>query len=279
MPCLAQVKYEGRLRQSDGLKIEKSDILSKYIAHATIERKWSPDVISGRMKLEGCKESISTESIYKYVYTSPEAKELGIYKQLAHKRFQKHKRGERIRKHIIPNRTSIHKRPDIANSKAELGQFEVDLTFHTGNRGKNIGVMAEKLSRKVMLVLNRCKKSLTVTTGFMHKMQSIPSTLRKTLTFDNGKEFTKHTNYNLLGFDAFFCDPYQPTQKDLVEKMNSMIHRILPKNIDINTITQNTLDSVADILNNMPRKIFGYQTPNEIWNKMAHKGIKKERGC
>ena len=49
--------------------------------------------------------------------------------------------------------------------------------------------------------------------------------------------------------------------------MNSMIHRILPKNININTITQEVLDDVAEILNNLPRKIFGYKTPNELWSE------------
>ena len=82
---------------------------------------------------------------------------------------------------------------------------------------------------------------------------------------DNGKEFVGHIAYRLAGFKTFFCDPYRPRQKALVEKMNSMIHRILPKNIDMTTITQRQLDNVADILNNMPRKIFGYKTPNQIW--------------
>jgi IS30 family transposase len=98
-------------------------------------------------------------------------------------------------------------------------------------------------------------------------MSSIPKEFRKTLTLDNGKEFSGHTAFRLKGFDTYFCDPYRPRQKALVEKMNSMIHRILPKKIDINTITQEALDNVADILNNMPRKIFGYKTPNEIWNE------------
>ena len=70
-----------------------------------------------------------------------------------------------------------------------------------------------------------------------------------------------HVNYRLLGFKTFFCDAYRPRQKALVEKMNSMIHRILPKNININTITQEVLDDVAEILNNLPRKIFGYKNP------------------
>jgi IS30 family transposase len=90
-------------------------------------------------------------------------------------------------------------------------------------------------------------------------------TIRKTLTMDNGKEFVGHVAYRLTGFKTFFCDPYRPRQKALVEKMNSMIHRILPKNTDITTVTQKQLDNVAGILNNMPRKIFGYKTPNELW--------------
>ena len=98
-------------------------------------------------------------------------------------------------------------------------------------------------------------------------MKKIPEKARKTLTLDNGKEFVRHVTYRLLGFKTYFCDAYKPRQKALVEKMNSMIHRILPKNIDIITITQEVLDDVADILNNLPRKIFGYKTPNEVWNE------------
>ena len=118
-----------------------------------------------------------------------------------------------------------------------------------------------------MLVLNASKRSSIVTAGFLKKMSNLPANARKTLTMDNGTEFTKHINFHLLGFKTFFCDPYRPRQKALVEKMNSMIHRILPKTIDITTVTQKILDNVADILNNMPRKILGYKTPNEIWNK------------
>ena len=66
---------------------------------------------------------------------------------------------------------------------------------------------------------------------------------------------------------AWLSTAYRARQKALVEKMNSMIHRIIPKNIDINTITQEALDDVADILNNLPRKILGYKTPNEVWDE------------
>ncbi len=279
MPCVAQSKYERRLHKSEGLKIESSGFLQNYILDAMTIDKWSPDAIAGRMKLENCPETVSTETIYKYVYTSPVARKLVLYLHLPHKKLQRQERGKRVKREIIPNRTSIHERTAIANQKVELGHFDVDLTFHKGNRSKNIGAMVDKASQRIMLVLNRCKRSLTVTTGFLAKIKSIPHHLRKTLTFDNGKEFTGHTAYRLMGFDTFFCDAYRPRQKALVEKMNSMVHRILPKKIDINTVTQEALDNVADILNNMPRRLFGYKTPNEIWNEKLHDSTNIMRGC
>ena len=279
MPCIAQARYKSRLHQSELSKIERNLELQEYIARCMIDYKWSPDAIAGRMKLEGFSETVSTEAIYQYVYTSPIARKLKLYTYLPQRRLARQARRERIPRQIIPDRISIHKREAIANEKKELGHFEVDVTFHKGNKSKNIGVMVDKFSQKAMLVLNRCKRSLTVTTGFLSKMNSIPAQLRKTLTMDNGKEFVGHVAYRLMGFDTFFCDPYRPRQKALVEKMNSMLHRILPKKIDINTITQDILDDTADILNNMPRKIFGYKTPNEIWAEKLNNITKIKRGC
>ena len=267
MPCVAHEKYEERLHKEDELKIEKSPFLQAYIAKGMTIYAWAPDVIAGRLKLDKSTETVSTESIYRYVYTSPIAIKAGLYRYLPQKKLKRQERGKRVKRVIIPNRTSIHERPAIANHKKELGHVEVDLTFHKGNQSKNIGVMVDKATQKVFLILNRSKTSLTVTTGFMKKISLIPEKLRRTLTMDNGKEFVGHMAYKLMSFNTYFCDAYRPRQKALVEKMNSMIHRILPKNIDINTITQEVLDNVENILNNMPRKIFGYKTPNEMWEE------------
>jgi IS30 family transposase len=267
MPCVAHKKYEERLHKEDELKIEKSPFLQAYIAKGMMIYAWAPDVIAGRLKLDKSAETVSTESIYRYVYTSPIAIKTGLYSYLPQKKLKRQERGKRVKRVIIPNRTSIHKRPAIANHKKELGHVEVDLTFHKGNQSKNIGVMVDKATQKVFLILNRSKTSLTVTTGFMKKISLIPENLRKTLTMDNGKEFVGHMAYKLMSFNTYFCDAYKPRQKALVEKMNSMIHRILPKNIDINTITQEVLDNVENILNDMPRRIFGYKTPNEMWEE------------
>ena len=266
IPRVAQEKYNERLHRQGLFKIEKEPNLLSYIKDGMIKKKWFPDSISGKLKLDnGGSCVISTESIYRFVYTSPIAAKLKLHFYLPSKRYKRQERGKRRKRILIPQRVSIHDREAIADQKQELGHFEADLTFHRGNQSMNIGSMVDKKSQKVMLVLNNSKQSATVTTGFLGKIKKLPQNIRKTLTMDNGKEFVGHVAYRLTGFKTFFCDPYRPRQKALVEKMNSMIHRILPKNIDITTVTQKQLDGVADILNNMPRRIFGYKTPNEIW--------------
>ncbi len=267
LPCKAHGYYEGRLRKEDGLKIEKEPVLREYIVQKMRGEYYSPDAISGRLKLNNSLPNISTESIYKFIYTSPMASKLSLHQYLPTKRLKRQERGKRRQRVVIPARTSIHEREEVADQKLEIGHFEGDLTFHKGNQSANIGCMVDKKSQKVFLVKNSSKKTSTVTGGFLLKMKKIPEKARKTLTLDNGKEFVRHVTYRLLGFKTYFCDAYKPRQKALVEKMNSMIHRILPKNIDITTITQEVLDDVADILNNLPRKVFGYKTPNEVWNE------------
>lgn len=267
MPCIAQEKYTERLHKEDGLKIEKDQILREYIVGKMRSEHYSPDAIAGRLKLDSSLPNISTESIYKFIYTSPMASTLALYRHLPTKRLKRQERGKRRQRVVIPARISVHEREAVADQKVEIGHFEGDLTFHKGNQSANIGCMVDKKSQKVFLIKNVSKRTSSVTTGFLAKMKEIPEKARKTLTLDNGKEFVRHVTYRLLGFKTYFCDAYRPRQKALVEKMNSMIHRILPKNIDINTITQEVLDEVAEILNNLPRKIFGYKTPNEVWSE------------
>ena len=227
----------------------------------------SPDAISGRLKLDKNLPNVSTESIYKFVYTSPMASTLALYKHLPMKRLKRQERGKRRQRVMIPVRISIHEREAVADQKLEIGHFEGDLTFQRGNQSANIGCMVDKKSQKVFLIKNTSNRTSSVTTGFLSKMKQVPEKARKTFTMDIGKEFMRHVTYHLLGFKTYFCDAYRPRQKALVEKMNSMIHRILPKNIDITIITQEVLDEVAEILNNLPRKIFGYKTPNDVWSE------------
>ena len=156
---------------------------------------YSPDAISGRLKLNGKLHNVSTETIYNFIYTSPIAVQLGLHKLLPTKRLKRQERGKRRQRVVIPARTSNHEREEVAKKKIEIGHFEGDLTFHKGNQSANIGCLVDKMSQKVFLTKNSSKKASTVTGGFLLKMKGIPEKTRKTLTLDNGKEFVRHVTY------------------------------------------------------------------------------------
>lgn len=265
-PCLSHDKYLQRLHKKDSRKIDSDPKILDYIIKKMQKEIWSPDVISAKI-YKDIGVYISTDTIYNYIYESEKGRSLKLYKLLARKRPFRIKHGSRRTRVQIPNRESIHNREPVADEKLELGHFEGDLTFQKGNQSKNTGVLVDKKSQKVFLVSNSSKKRNTVTYGFSSQIRRIPKHLRKTIAFDNGKEFVSHMTYRLQGFKTYFCDAYSPWQKGLVEKINSMIHRIFPKNIDINKLDSFTLKKIENILNNMPRKILGYKTPNQVWDE------------
>jgi IS30 family transposase len=266
IPTIAHNNYRKVLCKKGGFKIDENPKILKHIKHRLINHKWSPDVISAK-SIEEIGASISTETIYNYIYNSKNAQQLELYKYLPFKRKNRLKRGSKRKSATIPNRVSISKREAVADNKTEIGHFEVDLTFHKNNRSANMSAMVDKTSQKVILCFNKNKTSNAVSSGLLQRINKIPKRVRKTMTFDNGKEFTNHTNYQLKGFKTYFCNAYSPWQKGLVEKINSMIHRIFPKHIDINKLTKNKLQKIENLLNNMPRKILDYKTPNEVWNE------------
>ena len=243
IPMMAEKKYKTRLHKGGFCKIESNQEIFDYVVNRLKKDKWSPDVIAAKIYGDiGFR--ISAESIYNFIYNSAKAKSKELYKYLPSRRSQRLKQGSRKRKHTIPGRISIHQREAVANDKVQLGHFEADLTFNKGNRSANIAVMVDKKSQRAFLSLNRCKKAITVSYGLSKRIKEIPKQLRKTFTVDNGKEFTNHINYKLLGFKTYFCDAYSPWQKGLVEKINSMIHRLFPKTVDIKTLTTRKLKKI-----------------------------------
>jgi len=248
-------------------KIEIDNDLRKCIIQG-LQDTLSPDVIANRRKLDGM-PTVSTETIYQFIYNSKLAKDQKLHLYLASKRGSRLKRGNQTRKkrYTIPDRVSIHERDTVAKSKTEIGHLEGDLTFNKGEQSKNIGGVVDLASQKIFLMLNASKKTEEVIGNMNKKLKAIKH-LVKTIAFDNGAEFTNHKH--LLAKSkakVYFCDAYSPWQKPLIEKMNSMIHRIYPKNANINTLTKLQLQNIENKLNSLPRKSLGYLTPNEIWKK------------
>jgi IS30 family transposase len=225
-----------------------------------LKEYWSPVAIAGRWSLEHPNNTITKEAIYSWIY-GPTGRALGLPKLLPN---AKPKRG-RIRakksKSHIPDRVSIHVRPEAINSRSELGHMEGDLMFNSGSQTSNILTLVDRQSRLVMMIKNESKKTAVVIAATAREVQKLGA---KSITFDNGSEFSSHRKLNeQQGIETYFCDPGAPWQKGSVENMNKQIRRFLPFKRHANEVTQKIADHVASILNNIPRKILGFKTPLE----------------
>jgi IS30 family transposase len=243
-------------------KIEKDLNLKRYIIDRLSLDKWSPEMISGRLKLEKADIKISHESIYQYIY-SYVGQKLKLYQHLMLARPKRQLKYSR-RKRILPDIYQISNRPEYINNRSEFGHFEGDLTFFKGSKNGNISVLVERLSRKAFLIKNNNKTSKNVMLKIAAKTKTI--SVAKSITFDNGGEFTQFGLLTLQGIHTYFCAPGAPYQKGQVERTNVSLHKFIPKKTDFNTITEQQVLYANDKLNNLPRKCLNFLTPNEAWN-------------
>jgi IS30 family transposase len=133
----------------------------------------------------------------------------------------------------------------------------------------SVGTLIERPSRYVMLVKLDGGTAPDILNGFSRRMKSIPPPLRKTLTYDQGKEMALHQTLSAnLNIDIFFCDPHSPWQRGSNENANGLIREFLPKGTDLSLITHQQLSYIEQALNHRPRKILGFESPHQVFSRM-----------
>lgn len=228
---------------------------------------WSPEIIAGRLKKRHGKTIVCHETIYQFIYSNHfRARELKLWQYLPRGQKKRRKqRGRKVKRVQIPARVSIHQRPAQVNARLEIGHWEAD-TMEGKAHQNGVHVEAERLARKTFLIkINRLNSDQTIAAQWK-VFESLPKALRKSTTHDNGTENTKHQVLHSLGMETFFCDAYAAWQKGTVENTIGLVRRYLPKGTDLTDIAQEELDEIAEELNNRPRKVLNYNTPNEVFN-------------
>ncbi|MFH1831678.1 MAG: IS30 family transposase [bacterium] len=138
----------------------------------------------------------------------------------------------------------------------------------------NVGVVVERKTRFTQLFLNDSKHTTIVMKSMFNKLAELPDIARKSVTFDNGREFTKHTLLKqCMGMETYFCDKHSPWQKGQVEQMNVMLHRYLPKKSNLKEVSHEQIELIQNRLNNRPRKCLGFKTPAEALNEELSKFV------
>lgn len=273
LPDFAHLKSQFRKWDANRRKPLKSREVMEYVLEKLAD-KWSPDQISKTIKLDYPNNSemrISHETVYQFI-NSEEGKELGIVGNLRRGKFRKKKKKASgpidPKKQAIPDRISIHERPSIVSKKHRFGDWESDLM--EGNRKSKVvlSVQKELKSQNVLLAKLKDKSSDETRRDIIRKFKSLPKSLRRTITFDNGRENAQHMKLRKsLGVETYFCDPYSSWQKGSVENIIGLIRQYIPKGTDLSTISNKRIQEIQDKLNNRPRKCLGYKTPHQVLSK------------
>jgi IS30 family transposase len=211
-------------RRLRGSKIERRSPLKSHILESLAMER-SPEQIVGRLRREGSSHRVSVETIYAWAHSQAGRRE-GAHKLLP---YGKSRRGRRARKTMrlppIPNRMSIHERPEAANERSEPGHWEGDLMLFGGQR-EVLLTMTERKSRLLLARKLPDRKAETTANTMTSILLYVPEITRKTITFDNGGEFYAHQK---LPLQAYFCDPHSPWQRGSVENANGVLRRSLPR--------------------------------------------------
>ena len=234
-----------------------------------LELKWSPQQIAGWLKREHPDDEhrrVSHETIYRSLFIQTR----GVLKKelLAHLRAT---RAIRRSRHAslkcdgfgqIKDAISIRERPAAVEDRAIPGHWEGDLI--AGSRNSYVATLVERRSRYVLLAKVANKDTASVVAALVRQVQHLPRELRRSLTWDRGKELADHKRLSLAtDLEVYFCDPHSPWQRGTNENTNRLLRQYFPKGTDLSVHSQAKLNAVARELNERPRKTLQYHSPAE----------------
>jgi transposase, IS30 family len=100
-------------------------------------------------------------------------------------------------------------------------------------------------------------------------MAELPAILRKTLTWDQGKEMANHVQIaKATELDIYFCDPHSPWQRGTNENTNGLLRQYFAKGTELSVFPADYLDYVSSKLNRRPRHTLDWKTPAEALDEL-----------
>lgn len=241
-----------------------------YVEEMFETRHWSLDACVGAALESGefsRKEIVCTKTLYNYVDAGlMKIKNIDLPEKVSRK--QKNKR---IRENKRKFGDSIEERPKSIDTREEFGHWEFDSVI--GKNGENEPAVVTMVERKTRMALwlkvpNHTADALmeAVKAAFEPYISRIDQ-IFKTITADNGSEFTRLSELKSDNCGVYFTHPYSSFEKGTNECHNRMLRRFIPKGKSISNYSQEDIDRFADIINGLPRKILGYKSPEELFDR------------
>jgi IS30 family transposase len=239
-----------------------------------LAERWSPQQIAARLVRDypdDLEMRVSHETIYQSLFVQARGalrKELTRCLRSSRPRRQPHRRtnrGGELRDMVL-----LSARPAEVADRAVPGHWEGDLII--GKAGESaIGTLVERTTRYVLLLdLRQGRLAPQVRARLAAKILELPEHLRRSLTWDRGKEMGEHVRFTIdTGVKVYFCDPHSPWQRGSNENVNGLLRQYFPKGTDLSVHTPRHLDAVAAELNARPRQTLAWLTPSEAFARVV----------
>ena len=276
-PLGAQRAAQARARRPKQAKLAAPGPLREYVIEK-LRQDWSPRQIANVLGVEHPGEPeqrVSAETIYQSIYIQSRG---ALKKDLA-----AHLRQVRTRERIqrkpqtrpeerrgkLPGTISISQRPAEAKDRAVPGHWEGDLIVGREN-GSAIGTLVERATRFVLLIhLPGRHGAHEFHDALIPTLANLPAELKRSLTWDNGKEMAMHHQITLAtGMKIYFADPRSPWQRGTNENTNGLLRQYFPKGVSLRQFSPADLTEAARRLNTRPRETLGWRTPGQALNEL-----------
>ena len=258
----AQLKSDERKKCAHVRERLANDAVKAYVVKH-LQNEWSPEQIAGRIPIDLSGHKTNYESIYQFVYQ--ERRDLIPFLRRRHRIRRKRGSAKNKRSIRIPNRTSIDMRPESVNNRKEPGHWETDTAISRASK-EALQVSVERKTCFVKIRKLARKSAQCMHEALCDSLLPLKPEMRKTITYDNGKENVKHVETNkVLGTNSYFCTPYHSWEKGSVENTIGLIRQYLQKQTDFSIIPESQIEMIEARLNSRPRKRLGFLTPEEAF--------------
>ena len=257
--------HRKNMQRKHQVKTKRISDQAWHVVETLLEMDYSPEQISGLFNRTGVYR-ISHEWIYQYVLADKEAGGT-LWKHLRWSHKKKRKRyGKQDRRGTIPDRVSIDQRPKVVEQKSRIGDWEIDTV--TGKQHKGILIVAvERKSKHTVIEWSPHKKAALVSNAIIKMLRPYHEHV-KTITIDNGREFSFHKKIaKASNATTYFAHPYSAWERGLNKNTIGLIRQYFPKNMSLQSVDQKQIAFVENRLNNRPRKTLNYRSPNEVFYK------------
>jgi IS30 family transposase len=274
-PLRAQLRAEREARRPQTSKLAGNPALRERV-ESDLQVWYSPEQIAGRLRREFPDDpemQVHHETIYRELYVQARgvlrADLTRCLRKGRARRVRRRKPGQRgPGPGRIPDMVMIADRPDEVDQRIVPGHWEGDLIL--GSNGSAIGTLVERTTNYTLLLhLPHSHRADQVTTAIADAMNRLPTMLRRSLTWDQGKELADHKDVaDATDLAVYFCDPHSPWQRPTNENTNGLLRQYFPKGTDLAVHTREDLDWVQHQLNDRPRKRLDYARPSELINEL-----------